>query len=294
MFDCPPAFGLKMTLVKEAVELLPPRDWVLFTDAYDVVFARPAPELLAALEAWETAAPPGMDLLFGAEKFEWPDENLPGYATRETASYPYLNSGVYAGRAAAVLAAVSSGYDISTNDQRFFTEMLVGSATKQRANSETHLLLDKDQSIFANFAGTQAAADWVIDGSRVTFKNDATVHSLPFVLHFNSVGKKHMFSVVSAVLGAAGAIIADAAQFDGNEIRELFLQPVKTILLSPLPRAARAVLVRARMGDAAALAIAATLIFALCTATGCAARIARLRGGGRRVDPVTDTEKWSA
>ena len=290
-----------MTLVKEAVELLPPHDWVLFTDAYDVIFSRPAHELLAALEDWEAAAPPGIDLLFGGEKFEWPDENLPGYAARGSADYPFLNSGVYAGRASAVLAAVSSGYDISTNDQRFFTDMLVGSQAKPRAPTQTHLLLDKHQSIFANFAGTTVGTDWIIEGTRVLFINKEAAatttvvptRALPAVLHFNSVGKKHMFNVISAVLGPAGASIADAAQFDGNEIRELFLQPAKTALLSPLPRFVRALLVKARLGDVAAIVIATALTFMLCFATGCTARLSRLLPSHRRIDSAT-TEKWSA
>jgi hypothetical protein len=310
LFDCPPAFGLKMTLVKEAVELLPPTDWVLFTDAYDVIFSRPAHDLLAALEDWEAAAPPGVDLLFGGEKFEWPDENLPGYAARGSADYPFLNSGVYAGRASAVLAAVSSGYDISTNDQRFFTEMLVGSQAKPRAPTQTHLVLDKHQSIFANFAGTSVGTDWVIEGTRILFINKEAAattatttttvtpppptRALPAVLHFNSVGKKHMFSVISAVLGPAGAAIADAAQFDGNEIRELFLQPAKTALLSPLPRFVRAMLVKARLGDAAAIAIAILLTFILCFVTGCSKHLSRLLPSQRRIIDSATTEKWSA
>jgi len=173
-------------------------------------------------------------------------------------------------------------------------------------------LLDTHQSIFANFAGTSVGTDWVIEGTRILFINKEAAataaattttttgttpppptRALPAVLHFNSVGKKHMFSVISAVLGPAGAAIADAAQFDGNEIRELFLQPAKTALLSPLPRFVRAMLVKARLGDAAAIAIAILLTFILCFVTGCSKHLSRFLPSQRRMDSAT-TEKWSA
>jgi hypothetical protein len=284
MFDCPTAFGLKLILVKEAVAALPPRDWVLFTDAYDVIFSRPAPELLAALEAWEASAPAGVDLLFGAEKFEWPDGNLPGYAARGPAPYPFLNSGVYAGRAAAVLASVSDGYDLSTDDQRFFTEKFVGSHAKPRGSASSRIALDENQNIFANFAGTNGDVDWFVDHSRILFGSARTA---PIVLHFNSgLGKRHMLKVAAAALGPAGAALADVAQYDGNEIRELFLNPAKNILLSFLPYMVRAALSAAHLGDAAAFSVALALVLALFSLSGCSARWLR----ARRSDP----EKWAA
>jgi hypothetical protein len=323
LFDCPPAFGLKMTLVKEAVAALPPRDWVLFTDAYDVVFARPAADLVRALEAWEARAPPGAALVFGAEKLAWPDAGLPGYAARSAArvaaggaaadAYPFLNSGVYAGRAAAVLAAVAGGYDIRTNDQRFFTEMLVGSAAAPRAPAAARVALDDAQALFANFAGTAAGADWRIEPrgggdaggggggaapawspARVLFPapgGGGAAHE-PFVLHFNSFGKRHLLAVAAATHGAAGAALGDVAQHDGDEVRELFLQPAKAVLLAPLPRAARAALVAARAGDAAAAAMVVALVAAAARgAAGCVRRRAAARAaGGARSRAVEETK----
>ena len=82
-----------------------------------VAFARPA-AAVAPAEPPSPSAPPR--LLFTAEVYEWPDVGRP-YATRHL-RLPFLNSGVYAGRAAAVLRAVDSGgYDLNTDDQRFFT-----------------------------------------------------------------------------------------------------------------------------------------------------------------------------
>ena len=271
LFDCPPSFGLKMTLVKEVVSALPPDDWVLFTDAYDVVFARPAEELVADLVAWESRAPHGAKILFGAEKLAWPDEGLPGYAARGSAPYPFLNSGVYAGRASAILEAVSDGYDISTNDQRFFTQKLVGTAAAPLQREDSRVELDETQSIFSNFAGTTMGADWEIawpahapadPGHGSVVFTHAGSRARPAVLHFNSFGKVHMHRVAYAVLGAAASAIADLAQWDGNEVRELFLLPARAAILSPLPLRLRYPLADAQLCDvvAAAIALAAALL----------------------------------
>lgn len=306
LFDCPPSFGLKMTLVKEAVAALPPDDWVLFTDAYDVVFARAAEELVADLVAWEARAPHGARILFGAEKLAWPDEGLPGYAARGGAAYPFLNSGVYAGRAAAILDAVSDGYDISTNDQRFFTQKLVGTAAAPLQREDARVELDEAQAVFSNFAGTAPGADWEIAwpahapadaGHGAVVFTHAGARARPAVLHFNSFGKVHMHRVAHAVLGSAASAIADLAQWDGNEVRELFLLPARAAILSLLPRRVRHPLADAQLSDlaAAALALAAVLLVvrftggwltrncccACAAARACLAARCTQRGGGR-------------
>jgi hypothetical protein len=120
----PAQWGLRLRVLHDAAAALPPRDWVLWTDAYDVIFQRHAGSFLRALEGWEAgAAPSGTKLLFAGELGEWPDGDQP-YTSRHR-RFPFLNAGTWAGRAGDVAAATASGYAPDTDDQRFFTGQLL-------------------------------------------------------------------------------------------------------------------------------------------------------------------------
>jgi hypothetical protein len=264
------AFGLKMMLVRDAVAPLPPLDWVLFTDAFDVVFQRPAAELLAALEAWGARSGNGSRLLFTAELYEWPDEGLP-YATRHL-RLPFLNSGVYAGRARDVLRAVDSGgYDLSTDDQRFFTQQHLAGGAGAPA-------LDHAQEYFASMAGLSPGVEYELvapsgSGSSsvasaqlplvVPTQGGGVAGRAPYVLHFNGAhGKKHFFGTAGHVLGERGAYLAERAAWVYG-LRYWLMLPFREAMIVVLPWRARAAVRRAGLTDEVALALPVVLALAL-------------------------------
>ena len=276
------AFGLKMILMRDAVAALPPDDWVLFTDAYDVIFQRPAAELVGALEAWEArAGGPNRSaprLLFTAEVYEWPDVGLP-YATRHL-RLPFLNSGVYAGRAGAVLRAVDSGgYDLGTDDQRFFTGHYF-------AQAPVAVELDHAAALFACLAGLTGAQFSLVGGGGggggaalvVPAPGDGVAGAAPHVLHFNGAnGKVHMYRAAAHVMGEAGARVAERAAWEGG-VSFILLAPSRELMVALLPWS-----VRRRLNqlpgapEAAALLLSAGALWAAaCAANEWRARAARL------------------
>lgn len=84
---------------------LSPRDLVVCTDAFDVVFIG-GPD--AIIGGWEAAGSP--PILFSAEKNLWPQEHLRSHFDRAAAEfggsspYRYINAGTYMGLAASLLA----------------------------------------------------------------------------------------------------------------------------------------------------------------------------------------------
>lgn len=268
------AFGLKMILMREAAAALPPQDWVLFTDAFDVVFQRPAGELLAALEAWDARQQNGSRLLFTAELYEWPDLAQP-YATRHL-RLPFLNSGVYAGRARELLRTLdSSAFDLSTDDQRFFTQLhLAGGAGAPE--------LDHAAAFFASMAGLHPGLDYELAAAAppqqplplVLPRPGAGVAGTPpFVLHFNGAhGKTHFFATAGHVLGDRGAFLAERAAWV-HGLRFWLMLPFREGMIVLLPWRLRAAARAAGLTDAVALALPLALAAAL--------RWWWLRAGGR-------------
>lgn len=270
------AFGLKMFLMRDAVAALPPDDWVLFTDAYDVIFQRPAAELVGALEAWEARAGPNRSaprLLFTAEVYEWPDVGRP-YATRHL-RLPFLNSGVYAGRAAAVLRAVDSGgYDLSTDDQRFFTGHYF-------AQAPVAVELDHAAAVFACLAGLKEEEFSLVGGGGggtpalvVPAPGDGVAGAAPFVLHFNGAnGKVHMYRAVAHVMGEAGARVAERAAWEGG-VSFILLAPSRELMVALLPWGVRR---RLNQLPGAPEAVALLLSAGALWAVACAVHVWRAR-----------------
>lgn len=265
------AFGLKMILMHEAVAALPPDDWVLFTDAYDVVFQRPALELLAALEEWEASSngsSPSGRLLFTAEVYEWPDVNGP-YTTRHL-RLPFLNSGVYAGRARHVLRAVSSGYDLNTDDQRFFTQQMFGTGGGAPSPTLPTIVIDHEARYFSCMAGlpVQDFALWPPGAAApyplvVPIEGGGVVGTPPFVLHFNGAnGKVHLFWAVQHVLGEGGAFLAERPAWEGG-VSFILLGPSRELMILMLPWKARLFLHNHKLADAAAIAISVMCLVGL-------------------------------
>jgi hypothetical protein len=254
------AFGLKMILVRDALALLPPNDWMIFTDAYDALFMRPAADLVHALERRE-AADPSHALLFNAESFEWPDFGKP-YKTRNR-RLPYLNSGVYAGRVGAVLGALSGGFTLETDDQRFFTSEYFGEAGVPTAG----IAIDHGAEFFVCLAGfSQGEYDlgWKVINKQsvpiVRIREPTLAGAEPYIVHFNgNIGKVHMYRVAAHTLGHAGAVLAERAQWEGS-ISGYVLWPSRLLYMALLPWRFRSAINNAELADHCALAIFSAVV----------------------------------
>jgi len=107
-------FGLKFFYLKQFLNEIPKDDYVLFTDGFDVVF-KDGPEIVLG----KTLQVLQKDILMAAETGEAPDKGNPYIVNHDS---PYLNSGVYIGRAKAILDVMPSSFD-NLDDQRYFTQI---------------------------------------------------------------------------------------------------------------------------------------------------------------------------
>jgi hypothetical protein len=213
-------FGLKFLLLAKHLETLDMNDMCLVTDGFDVIFHN-AQSLSAHLDHM----PPEL-LLFAAEAYENPDTGNP-YPTRHL-RMPFLNSGVYAGRAGAILKvlqpALTNPDILALDDQRYFTKYLF--------DNPGSIALDHECKLFVCMAGLEKQRDYEVkEGKLVVFGS-----SFPCVIHFQGFYKdtrivKELFPHDSRVM-----LLADSIhRFPSACKREVGDLLVKTGSLLPVP-----------------------------------------------------------
>ncbi len=111
-------FGLKLSLLKEYLMNLKEDEYIIFTDAFDVLFQtgeigiNKTKELIKWIDNNQT-------VLFAKEEVNWPDKNL--VYTRPK----YLNSGVFAGRAKHILELLQVPFTETTDDQLYYAKQYI-------------------------------------------------------------------------------------------------------------------------------------------------------------------------
>ena len=166
-------FGLKFVLLAQHLAKLEKNEMCIVTDGFDVLFHN-AQSLGAHLEHM-----PQEMLLFAAEAYENPDTGNP-YPTRHL-RLPFLNSGVYAGRAGAILKvlepALANPKVLELDDQRYYTKYLF--------ENPGIIALDHECKLFVCMAGLEKQRDYEVkDGKLVVFGS-----SFPSVIHFQGFYK---------------------------------------------------------------------------------------------------------
>jgi len=106
--------GVKINLLREALEACDDDDLILFLDGYDTFFARELSEIHQRFLAMAT------DIVFSAERACWPDAHLAGEFEAET-SFKYLNSGTFIGQCKAIKQILETPISNSDDDQRYYT-----------------------------------------------------------------------------------------------------------------------------------------------------------------------------
>ena len=174
-------FGLKFILLANYLSTLSPSELCLVTDGFDVIFYG----CDGIEKRLEKAIQPGQ-ILFAGDVFENPDQGLP-YQTQHY-KVPYLNSGVYAGRAATILAALQNalqkqeGETLALDDQRYFTEYMF--------SNPGSIIIDHSCEHFACTAGLEYKKDFYVQRPLLEEKPKLKVFSQsPCVLHFQGFHK---------------------------------------------------------------------------------------------------------
>jgi len=164
-------FGLKFILLAAHLRTLDPSALCLVTDGFDVVFHHCA-ELKSTLEQITE------QIVFAGDVYENPDQGGP-YVTKHL-RIPYLNSGVYAGRAKTILnvlePALSLPNPLDLDDQRYFVQYMFAHPGV--------IHIDHTCKVFVCMAGLEKRDYDVQEGRLIVFGQ-----SRPSVIHFQGYYK---------------------------------------------------------------------------------------------------------
>lgn len=162
-------FGLRLDLLKQELSTCPPEQVVLFTDAWDVMMQDAPTDLFTWIDNH-----PGK-VLFAGELGKWPDANLE-YPPLQY-PFPFLNAGLFLGRARDILKLLEKPFDASTNDQRYYSHQFVD-------KSNTIIELDHKGDLFLCMYNIDEK-DIQLHRGFLTFRGHR-----PVILHLNSSSTK--------------------------------------------------------------------------------------------------------
>lgn len=211
-------FGQKFVTLDAHLSTLPPDDWVMVTDGFDVVVLD-APALLE--KKLQSIVSPSQ-ILFSAEVFENPDKGNP-YKTRHL-QFPFLNSGTYGGTVATIRKALRPALDdpdvLRLDDQRYYTQ--------QMFLHPEMFVLDHDAHVFLCLAGFKnfsfANGRLVVGGSKTT----------PSVLHFQGYFKNTL-GVLPHLFPSDPRVASLASQLHREPNRFTFIGDAISAVGRPLP-----------------------------------------------------------
>jgi hypothetical protein len=166
-------FGLKLSALKGAVSELPAEQFVLFTDAFDVILQSSLDPIVQWLQG-------NQSVLFAAETANWPDKTLQ-YPV-PCGFIPFLNSGVFAGRAGHILELLQQPFTETTDDQFYYASQFV--------TGKSRIVLDSFAEYFLCFhamPGTIECKD------KIHFVPAIGPPTTPPVLHFNNGVSRFMW-----------------------------------------------------------------------------------------------------
>ena len=187
------AYALKLHHVQLAVAALPAEDLVLVSDAFDAYSVAPLLRFEAAFaEAAQRAAARAQDarpveVLISAEAWCFPNQSLAGDfpAANLREALPFPNSGVYIGRAGALLRLLRDGppYSIAeTDDQDWFSRAYLASLSNA---SLPRAALDHDSIVAFSMGPLKSLrSDLAWDAAAGAWRDKAT-GSHPSIFHYN-------------------------------------------------------------------------------------------------------------
>lgn len=181
-----PGGGWKINLLKTAIEPYKddPNKIILFTDGYDVVFLTNIAEITEKFKATKAK------ILFGAEKFCWPDVKLAEKYPEVSEGNRFLNSGLFMGYTTEIWQLLN--HEVVSNeddDQLFFTKAYLNEILREKLAFQ----LDHKSQIFQNLNGAINEVHVVEvkpkEGAESYRIENVIYHSRPAIIHGNGGSK---------------------------------------------------------------------------------------------------------
>ena len=198
--------GMKLVLMKAFLETLADDQIVVFSDGYDTLFQLSPRTLLNRFDQQQNEKV--ADVLFAGETHCWPDQTLCdlyisyGNGEYNENSYPFLNSGNYVGRVAA-LRTLFAFFDESApgasilDDQRFFSQLLL---TSCMGFLNVTVGVDVNGELFQTLNG---APSWsLVNGHGATSVVKNSQGNIPVVIHGNGPSKRTLVGLGNYLAGA--------------------------------------------------------------------------------------------
>ena len=138
-----PGGGQKLNLVKSYLDTLPDHDVVFFADGYDVFVGYQLEEIVRRYLEFKCK------VLFAAEQFLWPDENLE-FPECDT-PYRYLNSGLYIGRVDELKKILSDPIEDHEDDQLYLQKRYLSGQYDMKLDYECYIFQCHDLTVGVNF-----------------------------------------------------------------------------------------------------------------------------------------------
>ena len=165
--------GKKILYLKDYFDTHVLPEYIVFTDCYDVVVVSDADEVMRKYKQHFDGK-----LVFGAEVYCWPDEDMATkYPNTSSSKFKYLNSGLFMGPSKLIHKYLTNTIASSDDDQRYFTNMFLA--------HPDDIVLDYDGILFQNLAGTSPQEFQTNNGRVVNPYNHQ-----PCFLHGNGPGRK--------------------------------------------------------------------------------------------------------
>ncbi|CAD6240492.1 GSCOCG00008815001-RA-CDS [Cotesia congregata] len=139
--------GYKINLLKKALKKFKDdeKKIILFTDSYDVIFSSKLEEIVKKFKTFDAR------IVFGAEKFIWPDKSLASKYPKVYHGEAYLNSGGFIGYASDVYAILNDKkIDDTDDDQLYYTNVYLN----ENLRKKNKIKLDHKCEIFQNLHGS--------------------------------------------------------------------------------------------------------------------------------------------
>lgn len=185
----------KAKLLKRAIESGKiTADHIIFTDAFDVVFAADPHKIIEKFQEWRQTAPFSCGIIWNAERACFPNPSLAEAHPKCTSSFKYLNSGWGCGETAEFLRVLQDSNPEELPDDH------------RQADGSMHHSCDQtywqNRMIFGEIPiglDTDAELCWAMCGvslDEIGFEPEGKIKnletgSIPFVLHFNGGLVKH-------------------------------------------------------------------------------------------------------
>lgn len=150
--------------------------YIVFSDCYDVI-ALQNPKLL--FEKYKKYF--NNKIVFSAEKFCWPDDNLKDKYPQVDNDFKFLNSGGFIGSVEQIKKLVEKSILPSDDDQLYYTHRFL--------ENQENIVLDYEGKIFQTLSGC-SISDFHFDLSKSVFKNK--FGNIPSLLHGNGGAKDKM------------------------------------------------------------------------------------------------------